>query len=201
VTERTGTWEKVNAPDPTLPSTAVGADPDAERLGLLGGTELDDARADVLVSQAAALAGQSQAMLDSTVAYLTTREQFGVPIGSFQALRHRAADCATEVYAAQQLSIHAAAELRRHREPLALGQLAKAFVGQAVQLHGGMGFTWEGGVHFGLKRIMHLAMTGPTVAECEEHLGRRALSSDALLWAGGLDDDGDSRSPNDTEDG
>jgi alkylation response protein AidB-like acyl-CoA dehydrogenase len=184
----------VNAPDPTLPSVAVPAV--GEPVGRLARADVDAARAELLVAQAAALAGQAEAMLAATVTYLGEREQFGVPIGSFQALRHRAADLATETYAAHRMSLHAAQQLEGHPQPLVLGLLAKAFVGaaavrtasEAVQLHGGMGFTWEGGVHFGLKRIVHLATTGPTVAECEERLGRWAASGHQLLWAGGLEE-------------
>ncbi|MCG3754015.1 acyl-CoA dehydrogenase family protein [Amycolatopsis sp. Poz14] len=198
-------YETVNAPDPTLPSVAVPAR--GASLGRLDQAALDAVRAEVLTAQAAAMSGQAEAMVDATVRYLSTRVQFGVPIGSFQALRHRAADVATEVYAAHRVGLHAAERLAGHPEPLSLGLLAKAFVGaaalrassEAVQLHGGMGFTWEGGVHFGLKRIMHLAMTGPAVGECEEELGRRAAARpDDLTWAGGLDE---ARGTTDTEEG
>lgn len=200
-----GEYRTVNSPDPTLPSVAVSAR--GLSLGTLDQAALEGARAEVLTAQATAMSGQAEAMVGATVDYLSTREQFGVPIGSFQALRHRAADVATEVYAAHRVGLHAAERLAGHPEPLALGLLAKAFVGaaalraasEAVQLHGGMGFTWEGGVHFGLKRIMHLAMTGPTVGECEEELGRRAAARpDDLIWAGGLDE---AREPSDSEEG
>ncbi|MBX9472361.1 acyl-CoA dehydrogenase family protein [Microcella sp.] len=199
---RPGVGDRVpaNDPDPTLAAVKVtGA---GESLGGLDGPESDRFRAELLVAQSAAIAGQSQALLESTMAYVSAREQFGVPVGSFQALRHRSADLATDVYAAQQMSIHAADQLPTHGEPSALGHLAKAFVGsaglrmgsEAIQLHGGMGFTWEGGVHFGFKRIQHHAMTGPTVGQCEEWLGRWAVDAPATLWAGGLDEaEGDAR--------
>lgn len=198
----TGDYRDVNSTDPTLPSVAV--DSRGELVGTVTTEALDRLRAELLVVQAAALSGQAEAMLIDTAAYLSTREQFGVPIGSFQALRHRAADLAAEVYAAHRLSLHTAERLPGHSDPLVLGLLAKSFVGsaalrmasEAVQLHGGMGFTWEGGVHFGLKRIMHLAMTGPTVGECEEQLGAWATEAKNLLWAGGLDE---AAAPTDTE--
>jgi hypothetical protein len=184
-------------PDPTLPAVTVsGVTPDASTLvATLSPELLATTRAEVLVAQSAALVGQAQAVLRSTVDYLTTREQFGVPIGSFQALRHRAADVAADVYAAQQLSIHAAERVADHPDALALGYLAKSAcgraamfaAGEAVQLHGGIGFTWEGGVHFGLKRSMYLAMSGISVGACEEELGAWTLSSPTLLWAGGVD--------------
>ena len=183
-----------NAPDPTLPSRSV--EPGETVLGRLDADALAALRGELLLTQSAALAGQAEAMLAETTEYLTVRHQFGVPVGSFQALRHRAADLATEVYAAHRLVRSLAETMPAHPDPELLGLIAKSFVGaaasrmasEAVQLHGGIGFTWEGGVHFGLKRIMQLAMTGPTVAVCEERLGRRAVDADALSWAGGLDD-------------
>ncbi|MCU1578068.1 MAG: putative acyl-CoA dehydrogenase [Rhodoglobus sp.] len=187
----------VSHPDPTLPAFTL-SPASTTTVGHLDRAGWEGARAEVLVAQAAALAGQAQALNTDTVAYITNRVQFGVPVGSFQALQHRAADIATEVYAAQQVSIHAAEALGAHTAPLALGLLAKAFVAkaamktasEAIQLHGGMGFTWEGGTHFGLKRSAYLAMSGLSIAECEEGLGRWAIDAPELLWAGGLDDRG-----------
>ena len=189
-----GTRRTVNAPDPTL--AAVSVEGEGAVLGTLAADALARVRGELLVAQSCALAGQAEAMLIATMDYLRTREQFGVPVGSFQALRHRAADIATDTYAAHRMARHAAERLAEHGDPLALGLLAKSFVGaaalrtasEAVQLHGGMGFTWEGGVHFGLKRVMQLAMTGPTVGECDERLGGWATENKRLLWAGGLDE-------------
>jgi alkylation response protein AidB-like acyl-CoA dehydrogenase len=189
-----GTPGTGNAPDPTLAAVAVQGE--GTVLGTLAANALSRMRGELLVAQSCALAGQAEAMLIATMDYLRTREQFGVPVGSFQALRHRAADIATDTYAAHRMARHAAERLAEHSDPLALGLLAKSFVGaaalrtasEAIQLHGGMGFTWEGGVHFGLKRVMHLAMTGPTVGECDERLGSWATENKRLLWAGGLDE-------------
>lgn len=183
-----------NAPDPTLPSWAVA--PGSAAAGALRAPELAALRGELLLAQSAALTGQAEALMIATTAYLTVRHQFGVPVGSFQALRHRAADLAVEVYAAHRLIASLAATRAEATDPELPGLIAKSFAGaaavrmasEAVQLHGGIGFTWEGGVHFGLKRIMQLAMTGPTVAECEERLGRKAVETEALTWAGGLDD-------------
>lgn len=187
----------VSQPDPTLPTVTIHDIVSAPVIARLDAAAWAAARAELLVAQSAALAGQAQSQFSDTTAYLTMREQFGVPIGSFQALRHRAADVAADVYAAQQLSIHAAEQLATHTDPLALGYLAKSFTGatamktasEAVQLHGGMGFTWEGDVHFGLKRSAYLCVTGLSVGECEERLGEWALAAQKLLWAGGLDSD------------
>ncbi|MFF1555757.1 acyl-CoA dehydrogenase family protein [Rhodococcus erythropolis] len=189
-----GMTSEVNAPDPTLPSVLVSGE--GELLGTLSDADTDSLKAELLVAQSCAMIGQAEAMVEAMIEYMSTREQFGVPIGSFQALRHRASDVATDIYAAHQMTLHAGTQLADHQDPLILGLLAKALTGSAalqaasesVQLHGGMGFTWEGGVHFGLKRIMHHAMTGPTVSDCDELLGGWAVDRQDLMWAGGLDD-------------
>lgn len=178
--------------DPTLP--AVVLESTGERLAGLDEAALRSARAEQLVAQGNALVGQAQAMLASTLAYLTTREQFGVPIGSFQALRHRAADVATEVYAAQQLSVHGGELLGDEAAADAIGLLVKSLcaraavktASEAVQLRGGMGFTWEDGTHFGLKRTMSLAVAGPTAEDCETALGELVVER-GPVWAGGID--------------
>lgn len=127
---------------------------------------VDDAALSALTDHAALAiacdaAGGMQAVLDMTVAYLGTRQQFGRPIGSFQALKHRAANW--------KIQMEAAIALCRHAARLAAGQDAQAaataseakayaadiyaaLAGDAVQLHGGIGFTWEHDCHVFLKR-------------------------------------------------
>ncbi|PEG59042.1 acyl-CoA/acyl-ACP dehydrogenase [Mycolicibacterium boenickei] len=99
--------------------------------------------------------GVAQTMLDTTVAYTGVRQQFGRPIGSFQAVKHACADMLVTIAVARQL-VNAAIALP---EPRAVS-MAKAYVteaavevaGKAMQLHGGIGYTWESGVHVYLKR-------------------------------------------------
>lgn len=121
---------------------------------------------DALVDHAAAgtacdAVGGAAALLDMTVDYLKIREQFGRPIGSFQALKHRAADWKTELEAITVLARHAAARLDTpERDASTVASEAKAYAcdtyaalaGDAVQLHGGIGFTWEHPCHLFLKR-------------------------------------------------
>jgi len=96
--------------------------------------------------------GAMEQLLALTVDYLNTRKQFGVPIASFQALRHRVADCKMQLELARSMSYYAT--LKLHDEPATRGraaaqakvQLGQAlrFVGQqCVQLHGGIGVTDE----------------------------------------------------------
>ncbi|MED5813596.1 acyl-CoA dehydrogenase family protein [Mycolicibacterium sp. 050232] len=99
--------------------------------------------------------GVAQAMLDTTVSYTGVRQQFGRPIGSFQAVKHACADMLVTISVARQLVRAAIAA----PEPTAIS-MAKAYAteaavevaGKAMQLHGGIGYTWESGVHVYLKR-------------------------------------------------
>lgn len=119
---------------------------------------LDDAQA---LARRAALAiacdslGVAQAMLDATVAYTSMRQQFGRPIGSFQAVKHACADMLVQVAVARQLVTGAIASPDAHAVAKAKSYACEAAVniaGKAMQLHGGIGYTWESGVHTYLKR-------------------------------------------------
>ncbi len=120
----------------------------------------------------AALCAEAVGTMDKTLAitaeYLNTRKQFGVLIGSFQALRHRMADMKMQLELARSMSYYAslklnapAAERRRAmaRAKYQLGQSMR-FVGQqAVQLHGGIGVTDEYIVSHYFKRLTQMEMT------------------------------------------
>jgi alkylation response protein AidB-like acyl-CoA dehydrogenase len=108
--------------------------------------------------------GVAEAMLDATVAYARVREQFGRPIGAFQAVKHACADMLVQVSVARELVAAAAQRLADdpQDDPAAgvAASMAKSYTcaaavdvaGQAMQLHGGMGYTWESGIHLFLKR-------------------------------------------------
>ncbi|TDC95589.1 acyl-CoA dehydrogenase family protein [Actinomadura sp. 7K507] len=105
--------------------------------------------------------GLSEAMLDATVAYAGVRHQFDRPIGSFQAVKHACADMLVHISVARRL-VDAAVRALSAGDPGAgvAASMAKAYTsavavdvtGKAMQLHGGMGYTWESGVHVYLKR-------------------------------------------------
>jgi alkylation response protein AidB-like acyl-CoA dehydrogenase len=105
--------------------------------------------------------GGTTRILADTVAYLSERRQFGRPIGSFQALKHRVASWKIQLEGITALTRHSAG-LVEEQEPTASGlaSAAKAtatdtyvkVAGDAVQLHGGIGFTWEHECHLFLKR-------------------------------------------------
>ena len=99
-----------------------------------------------------------------TVEYVQTRHQFGRPIGSFQAVKHRLADLLVELERARSASRYAAAvyaedpglgiawpsQWRVRYAPMRLSQAAS----EAVQLHGGVGFTWEHPAHSYFRRAL-----------------------------------------------
>jgi alkylation response protein AidB-like acyl-CoA dehydrogenase len=103
--------------------------------------------------------GGADAMLELTIAYLRDRRQFGVPIGSFQALKHRAVDMAIAVEGSRDLAALAAAaggEAERAAaasiaKSVATGAFAKV-AAESISLHGGIAFTWEHPAHVFLKR-------------------------------------------------
>jgi alkylation response protein AidB-like acyl-CoA dehydrogenase len=105
--------------------------------------------------------GLSEAMLAATVAYAKVRSQFGRPIGSFQAVKHACADMQVAIAVSRQL-VSTAVEAVATDQPDAdvAAAMAKSYacsaavdvVGKAMQLHGGIGYTWESGIHVYLKR-------------------------------------------------
>jgi alkylation response protein AidB-like acyl-CoA dehydrogenase len=102
-----------------------------------------------------------RAIFETTLQYAKDREQFGRPIGSFQALKHRLADCYLAVERAAALGWFAALTIAEDDPRRAVAaSMAKAaasdcqrlLVRDGLQLHGGIGFTWEHDLHFALKR-------------------------------------------------
>jgi alkylation response protein AidB-like acyl-CoA dehydrogenase len=105
--------------------------------------------------------GLAEAALAATVAYASVRHQFGRPIGSFQAVKHACADTAVALALSRQLVVGATdalvaaspdAEVAVSMAKAYVTEAAVAAVGSAVQLHGGIGYTWEHGLHALLKR-------------------------------------------------
>jgi alkylation response protein AidB-like acyl-CoA dehydrogenase len=114
-----------------------------------------------LIAVSAELLGVSQRALDMTVEYVKERKQFGVPVGSFQAVQHRAAQMLLDTEGGRGAVYYAAwaagAAPERLEEAAAMAkawtsQAAKATTAAAIQLHGGIGFTWEANVHWLFKR-------------------------------------------------
>jgi alkylation response protein AidB-like acyl-CoA dehydrogenase len=110
---------------------------------------------------AAELLGLAQAALDLTVAYAKEREQFGRPIGSFQAVKHRCADMLVDVEGMRSTVYYAAwaigaddrdASIAASTAKTWCSDAAKRVMASALQVHGGIGFTWEHDIHLFLKR-------------------------------------------------
>ncbi|MEU8761156.1 acyl-CoA dehydrogenase family protein [Streptomyces sp. NPDC048659] len=110
----------------------------------------------VAVALAAEAVGAARAALDRTVEYVGTREQFGRPVGSFQAVKHRLADLLVQVESARSLTLCALLDDAEPEAPaLALAQALDALrsaAAETVQLHGGIGVTWEHDAHLYFKR-------------------------------------------------
>jgi alkylation response protein AidB-like acyl-CoA dehydrogenase len=113
------------------------------------------------VALAAEQLGGAQRALDMAVAYAKVRQQFGRPIGSFQAIKHRCADLLLEVESLRSAVGYAAAAVAAGSAELpVLAPLLKAYAsdvyshvaGENIQIHGGIGFTWEHDAHLYLKR-------------------------------------------------
>jgi alkylation response protein AidB-like acyl-CoA dehydrogenase len=128
--------------------------------------------------------GLSEAMLASTVAYAKVRYQFDRPIGSFQAVKHACADMAVKITVARRL-VGAAVDAVAENAPDAgvCVAMAKSYacgtavdiVGKAMQLHGGIGYTWASGIHVYLKRAaLNRSLFGSPAAHRQE-LAKRYL--------------------------
>ncbi|MCX8560815.1 acyl-CoA dehydrogenase family protein [Mycolicibacterium mucogenicum] len=130
---------------------------DSERVG----TDAERGRHVALTGMAVHMVGACQRILDLVLEHIKERHQFGVPIGSFQALQHKAADMHVAIERARALSYFAALTISVDdpRRRLAAA-MAKASAGecqalvfrQGLQSFGAMGFTWENDLQFALKR-------------------------------------------------
>jgi alkylation response protein AidB-like acyl-CoA dehydrogenase len=164
-----------------------------EREQLLG--EQDSAEAGIeralnlaRIALASEALGGAEQVLEMTSAYARERVQFGRPIGSFQAIKHRLADMMIAVEAAKSAAWYAACVADEGSEELAeAAAIAKscccdAFfdcAANAIQLHGGIGFTWEHDVHLYFKRARALATLLGSPAWLRERLARLIASGAA----------------------
>jgi alkylation response protein AidB-like acyl-CoA dehydrogenase len=126
-----------------------------------GAAEPERARELALTGLAVTMVGACRRILDMTLEHVRTRKQFGAPIGSFQAVQHKAADMHVAIERARALAYFAAMTIAAGdpRRRLAAA-MAKAAAGECqsvvfrhgVQLFGAMGYTWENDLQFALKR-------------------------------------------------
>jgi alkylation response protein AidB-like acyl-CoA dehydrogenase len=134
------------------------------------------------VALAAEQIGGAQRCLDLSVAYAKERVQFGRPIGSFQAIKHRCADMLVAVESARSAGYYAACVAAEDGDELPLvASLAKAWcsdayfrcAADAIQIHGGVGFTWEYDVHLYFKRAKSSETLLGDPAHHREQVARR----------------------------
>jgi alkylation response protein AidB-like acyl-CoA dehydrogenase len=125
--------------------------------------------------------GLSEAMLEATVDYAKVREQFGRQIGSFQAVKHACADMLVQLTIARKLVDAAIRSLTDEPDDGAAVAMAASYAcaaavdiaGKAMQLHGGIGYTWESGIHTYLKRaLLNRSLYGSPAAH-RRHLAQR----------------------------
>jgi len=153
-------FETVAPLDPLTPVGRAEVLPRGARVG--DARAAIDARLAGTVLTAAMLLGVSDAALDASRRWALGREQFGVPIGSFQAVQHLLADMYVRTALARSATYAAAATLDDPGigDPMRASAAAKLLAGEAalenarvaIQVHGGMGFTWEMPAHYLLKR-------------------------------------------------
>jgi len=132
-----------------------------------------------LLALCAEAVGAMDAARDATLEYLQTRKQFGVPIGRFQALQHRMADVLLEIEQARSSVINAAAQLghpdRATRERAlsaakhTIGRVGTLVAEECIQLHGGIGMTWELPLAHYAKRLV---MIDHQLGDEDHHLAR-----------------------------
>jgi len=175
--------------DPTMPIATVAldavevagervlvepGDPGAERV-------VERALQEATTALALSTVATCRAIFEVTLQYAKDREQFGRPIGSFQALKHRLADCYLAVERAASLGYFAALTIAEDDDRRAVATaMAKAAAGECqrllvhdgLQLHGGIGFTWEHDLHFLLKRAATGDLLFGTAATHRAHLAQ-----------------------------
>jgi alkylation response protein AidB-like acyl-CoA dehydrogenase len=162
---------QVSVLDPTRRQATVSLQGvEVEEDALLGGGPSEDGLRKVLAIGSLALAaeqvGGAQRCLDMAVGYAKTRHQFGRPIGSYQAVKHRCAEMLMRIEHARSTAMHAVRVVDDPDElavagPLAASTASEAYVwsaGENIQIHGGIGFTWEHDAHLYLKRAKSSAL-------------------------------------------
>ncbi len=149
-----------------------------------------------LALTSADLVGTMRGAVDLGCAYATEREQYGSPIGSFQAVQHLLADAFVAMEGSRSVALHAAwaVDALPPQEALAAGALAKAYCARAartacesvIQVHGGIGNTWECLAHVHLRRaLLSTDVLGGAGANLARVLSARGLKGSQEI--GGAD--------------
>jgi alkylation response protein AidB-like acyl-CoA dehydrogenase len=133
----------------------------AELIGTEGAADMTSTMDVVAIALAAQQLGGAQAALDMAVDYAKLRHQFDRPIGSFQAIKHKCADLMLEIESARSAVTYGAWAVAEGAEDVpVVASLVKAYASETffhaasenIQIHGGIGFTWEHDAHLYFKR-------------------------------------------------
>jgi alkylation response protein AidB-like acyl-CoA dehydrogenase len=153
--DMTRRWYQVGFDGVTLPTESVMGAPDQGWAPLRRALEWGEA------ALCAEMVGGAQHVLETSVEYAKTRHQFGKPIGTYQAVSHKLADMLLETESARSATYYAAWAVDADAPDRSLAaSIAKAYVsdayrraaGDGIQVHGGIGFTWEHDMHLYFKR-------------------------------------------------
>lgn len=159
----------------------------ARRLGAAASADVDAVIDDVLIASAADALGAANAVLHLAVEYAKVRTQFGSPIGSFQAVQHLCVDMYETVELARGGVLFAlwAADCADADERRGAALRAKAFAARlatvgdtAIQVFGGIGYTWEHDAHLYLKRLLGWAALNGGSDRYLEAVGRRLVEGE-----------------------
>ncbi|HYL86899.1 MAG TPA: acyl-CoA dehydrogenase [Candidatus Angelobacter sp.] len=162
-------------------------DTPAEKLGETGG--LSRALDIATISLAAEAVGGMRRTLDLTVEYAKTRKQFGKPIGIFQAVQHQCADMYLETESARSAVYYAAWALQHGTSDAAAAvSISKLYASDAsrtvgnrgIQVHGGMGFTWENDIHLYYRRAKASETALGDANFHRERLARLVIDAEAV---------------------
>jgi acyl-CoA dehydrogenase len=151
-----------------------------EVLGALPPAALDAVRDDVIVCWAADALGAARAVLALAVEHAKVRHQFGQPIGAFQAVQHLLVDAHETVELVAAGVLHAAWAVERRVPALRLKAFADRLTGvgdSAIQVLGGIGYTWEHDAHLYLRRLLGWSVAFGSASSYQVAVGRSLLKS------------------------
>jgi alkylation response protein AidB-like acyl-CoA dehydrogenase len=158
-----------------------GVEVGAERVLEGGAAAIRRALEESTVAIALEMVGTAQRIFDVTLEYARQREQFGVPIGSFQAVKHKLADMLVALERARATGYFAALTIAEDDErrasatavaKVAAGDCQRLIAKEGIQLHGGVGYTWEHDMHLYVKRVKAGEVVFGTSADHRERIAR-----------------------------
>jgi hypothetical protein len=166
--------------DFTRPLYDVRTDGTADTVGELSAADFDRVIARATVALAAEQVGTAKRLFEMALAYAKDRVQFDVPIGSFQAIQHKLAEMSLEVerswsavyYAAMTVDAADPDHVRAvHAAKAAAGEAAKRCAKDGIQIHGGIGYTWEHDLHLFMRRAFGTETLMGTVGWHHDRIG------------------------------